>query len=48
LAVEINGRKAALLTLAVEKGKFSMSFPPFALTPMKNGFGRITWLISYH
>jgi hypothetical protein len=48
LGVEINGRKAALLTLAVGKGKTSMSFPPFALTPMKNGFGWTTWQISYH
>jgi hypothetical protein len=48
LGVEINGRKAALITLAVEKGKSSMSFPPFALTPMKNGFGWTTWPISYH
>ncbi len=48
LGVEINGRKAALLTLAVGKGKSSMSFPPFALTPMQNGFGWTTWQISYH
>ena len=48
LAVDINGRKSALLTLGVEKGTHRMSFPPFALTPMENGFGWTIWQISYH
>jgi hypothetical protein len=25
-----------------------MTFPPFDLTPMKNGFGGTYWQISYH
>jgi hypothetical protein len=48
LAVEINGRKTALLALAVGKTTHAMSFPPFALTPMKNGLGWTDWQISYH
>jgi hypothetical protein len=48
LAVEINGRKTALLALAVGKRTHTMSFPPFDLTPMKNGLGWTYWQISYH
>ena len=48
LAVEINGRKTALLALAVGKSTHTMTFPPFDLTPMKNGFGGTYWQISYH
>jgi hypothetical protein len=48
LAVEINGRKADPLTLAVENGTHTMTFPPFALTPVNNGFGWADWQISYH
>ena len=47
LAVEVNGRKAALLTLAVEKHAHAMNFPPFALTPAETGFGWTDWQISY-
>jgi hypothetical protein len=46
LAVEINGRKAAL-ALAVTKGTHTMSFPPFDLTPMKDDFGLTYWQVSY-
>jgi hypothetical protein len=47
LAVDINGRKSALLTLAVEKRTHSMTFPPFSLAPMENGFGWTIWQIQY-
>jgi len=47
LAVEINGRETALLALAVRKSTRTMSFPPFNLTPMKNGFGWKYWQLSY-
>jgi hypothetical protein len=47
LAVEINGRKSAPLALAIKKGTHTMSFSPFDLTPMKNGFGWTYWQISY-
>jgi len=46
-AVEINGRKAALLTLAVERSAHTMTFPPFTLTPVENGFGWIVWQVTY-
>ena len=46
LAVEINGRKAAL-PLAVTKRAHTMNFPPFNLTPMKDDFGLTYWQISY-
>jgi hypothetical protein len=46
LAVEINGRKAAL-PLAVTKRTHTMNFPPFNLTPMKDDFGLTYWQISY-
>jgi hypothetical protein len=46
-AVEINGRKAALLTLAVEKSGHRMTFPPFVLNPVDNGFGWTVWQITY-
>jgi hypothetical protein len=46
-AVEINGRKAAPLTLSVEKITRSMTFPPFALSPIENGFGWTVWQINY-
>ena len=46
LAVEINGRKAAL-ALAVTRGTHTMSFPPFDLTPMKDDFGLTYWQVSY-
>jgi hypothetical protein len=45
LAVEINGRKAAL-ALAVTRGTDTMSFPPFDLTPMKDDFGLTYWQVS--
>jgi hypothetical protein len=48
LAVEINGRKADLMTLAVEKHAHAMTFPPFALTPSDTGFGWSDWQLSYH
>jgi len=48
LAVEINGRKTAPLALAVGKSTHTMSFSPFDLTPMKDGFGWTYWQISYH
>jgi hypothetical protein len=47
LAVDINGRKSALLTLAVQKSTHSMTFPPFALAPIENGFGWTIWQIQY-
>jgi hypothetical protein len=47
LAVEINGRKADLLTLAVEKHAHAMNFSPFALTPADSGFGWTDWQLSY-
>jgi hypothetical protein len=47
LVVEVNGRKAALLTLAVEKHAHAMTFSPFALTPAETGFGWTDWEISY-
>jgi hypothetical protein len=46
LAVEINGRKAAL-ALAVTRSTHTMSFPPFDLTPMKDDFGLTYWQVSY-
>jgi hypothetical protein len=46
LAVEINGRKAAL-PLAVTKSTQTMNFPPFNLTPMKDLFGWTYWQVSY-
>jgi hypothetical protein len=47
LVVELNGREAALLTLAVEKHGKAMNFSPFALTPVKTGFGWTDWQIVY-
>ena len=47
LAVEVNGRKAALLTLAVEKHAHAMNFSPFALAPAETGFGWTDWQLSY-
>ena len=47
LAVEVNGRKAALVTLAVEKQEHAMNFSPFALTPAETGLGWTEWQISY-
>jgi hypothetical protein len=47
LAVEINGRKAAPLVLAVASNTHSMNFPPFNLTQMKNLFGWTYWQLSY-
>jgi hypothetical protein len=47
LAVEVNGRKAAPLTLAVEKHSRAMTFSPFALAPVPTGFGWSDWEISY-
>jgi hypothetical protein len=47
LAVEVNGRKAALLTLAVEKHAHVMNFSPFALTPAETGLGWTDWQITY-
>jgi hypothetical protein len=47
LAVEINGHKTAPLALAVTKSTHTMSFSPFDLTPMKNGFGWTYWQVSY-
>jgi hypothetical protein len=47
LAVEINGRQAALMTLAVEKHAHAMNFPPFALTPAETGLGWTDWQVSY-
>jgi hypothetical protein len=47
LAVEVNGRKATLLTLAVEKHGHAMNFSPFALTRAETGFGWTDWQISY-
>jgi hypothetical protein len=48
LAVEVNGRKAAPLTLAVEKHAHAMTFSPFVLAPIPTGFGWTDWQISYH
>jgi hypothetical protein len=45
-AVEINGRKTALVALALEKSTHTMSFSPFDITPTKNGFGWTYWQIS--
>jgi len=45
--VEINGRKTAPLALAITKSTHAMSFSPFDLTPMKNGFGWTYWQVSY-
>jgi hypothetical protein len=47
LAVEVNGRQAALLTLAVEKHMHTMNFSPFALMPTETGLGWTDWQISY-
>jgi hypothetical protein len=47
LAVEVNGRKAALLTLAVGKRAHAMNFSPFALTPAETGLGWTDWQLSY-
>jgi hypothetical protein len=47
LVVEVNGRKAAPLTLAVEKQAKAMNFSPFALTPAETGLGWTDWQISY-
>jgi hypothetical protein len=47
LAVEVNGRKADLVTLAVGKKAHAMTFPPFALTPADTGFGWTDWQLSY-
>ena len=47
LVIEVNGRKAALLTVAVEKHAHAMHFSPFALTPVETGFGWADWQISY-
>ena len=46
--VEINGRKTALVALALGKRTHIFTFPPFDLTPMKDGFGWTYWQISYH
>jgi hypothetical protein len=46
-AVEVNGRKGALLTLAVENHVHAMNFSPFALSPADTGFGWTYWQISY-
>ena len=35
------------LALAVTRRTHTMSFPPFDLTPMKNGFGWTYWQVSY-
>jgi hypothetical protein len=47
LAVQINGHKTAPLALAVTRSTHTMSFSPFDLTPMKNGFGWTYWQVSY-
>ncbi|HTZ59649.1 MAG TPA: hypothetical protein VMB49_16190 [Acidobacteriaceae bacterium] len=47
LAVEVNGRKSPLLTLAVEKHAHAMTFSPFALTPAETGLGWTYWQLSY-
>jgi hypothetical protein len=47
VVVDVNGRKAAPLTLAVAKHTHAMTFPPFTLTPMPNGFGWTVWNINY-
>jgi hypothetical protein len=47
LAVEVNGRKGALLTLAVENQVHAMNFSPFALSPADTGFGWTYWQINY-
>jgi hypothetical protein len=47
LAVEVNGRKGALVTLAVENHVHAMNFSPFALTPADTGLGWISWQLSY-
>jgi hypothetical protein len=47
LAVEINGQKADLMTLAVEKRAHAMDFPPFTLTPADSGLGYTDWQLSY-
>ena len=47
LAVEINGRKDALVTLAVGKKAHTLGFAPFDLTPIKNIFGWTFWELSY-
>jgi hypothetical protein len=47
LAVEINGHRTAPLALAVTKSTDTISFSPFGLTPMKNGFGWTYWQVSY-
>ncbi len=46
LAVEINSRRTAPLTLAVGRSSPAMSFPPFAIKPTQNGFGWIYWQIT--
>jgi hypothetical protein len=46
LAVEVNGHKTPLI-LAVTKNTHTMSYPPFALTPVKDDFGWTDWQVSY-
>ena len=47
LAVEINGREQALLTLAVANRSHAMTFTPFALVAVNSGFGWDNWQITY-
>ena len=47
VVVDINNRPASLLTIAVENHAHALTFPPFGLTPVENGFGWKTWQISY-
>lgn len=46
LAVEINGRGQALMTLAVADRLHTMTFPPFALTQVSSGLGWNEWQVS--
>ena len=48
VVVAINGRKDAALTLAVQKHTHILTFPPFALASVQNGFGWTVWQITYH
>ncbi len=47
VVVDINGRPATLLTLAVQKHARGLTFPPFSLAPVETGFGWKDWQISY-
>ena len=48
IAVQLNGRKASLVTLGVGKKDSRLGFTPFDLTPGETVLGWTRWQISYH